>query len=173
MFEREAREFLINHIPQRQRVSLYHSLTSFVSLSNILEHYEILEHHARSQVLRENQRDMDILARVLVVMEKSQHSVDAARVMMKLLEGGTDTLVRVHTSKIIHVLVKSARTGREEEQREIAIRCLEIMSELVPYHVLHPHKIEVIRGLKLVLDDRKRSVRRRAVRCVNRWEVLK
>ena len=124
-------------------------------------------------VLRENQRDMDILTRVLVVLEKLQHSVDAARVMMKLLEGGTDTLVRVHTSKIIHVLVKCARTGRKEEQREIAIRCLEIMSELVPYHVLHPHKTEVLRGLKIVLDDRKRSVRRRAVRCVNRWEVLK
>ena len=129
----------------------------------------------QQQVLREKQRDMDILIHVLKVLEESssRYSADAARVMMKLLEGGKDTLVRMHTTKILHVLVKSARTGRTEQEREIAVRCVEIMSELVPYHVLHPHKLYVLRGLKTVLDDRKRSVRRRAVRCVNRWEVLK
>ena len=126
-------------------------------------------------VLREKQRDMDILVRVLTVLDtkKSNYSVDAVRVVMKLLEGGKDTLVRTHVSKIVRVLIRSARTGTREEEREIAVRCLEIMSELVPYHVLHPHKRDVLRGLKYVLDDRKRMVRRRAVRCVNRWEVLK
>ena len=52
-----------------------------------------------------------------------------------------------------------------------ALECLLALTKL-PYHLLHPHKNDVIARVGKCLDDKKRLVRQQAVLCRNKWYSL-
>lgn len=52
--------------------------------------------------------------------------------------------------------------------REVAVMCLTGCMSL-PYHLLHPHRRQVLAAVMLALDDDKRAVRKAAVMCRSSW----
>lgn len=55
--------------------------------------------------------------------------------------------------------------------RHDALDCLAKLST-IPYELIHPYKDVVLLQLLRVVDDRKRFVRRAAVRVRNKWSIL-
>ena len=53
--------------------------------------------------------------------------------------------------------------------REHALHVLRILAELMPNELLNAHKTAVLVALAAAIEDRKRCVRRAAVRCRNTW----
>lgn len=66
---------------------------------------------------------------------------------------------------------QTAQLSSFAKTRAGALRCLLLMSAL-PYRQLHPVKQTVLRGTALILDDKKRAVRRLAAKVRNEWSVL-
>lgn len=54
------------------------------------------------------------------------------------------------------------------EVRVVSLHCLQAMLKM-PYHLLHPHKKEVVAALASAVDDNKRRVRQEAVKCRKAW----
>jgi hypothetical protein len=65
------------------------------------------------------------------------------------------------------------RHGSQNTQliREHALHVLRLLAELMPNELLNAHKTSVLVALAAAIEDRKRSVRRAAVRCRNTWYV--
>jgi hypothetical protein len=55
--------------------------------------------------------------------------------------------------------------------REHALHVLRLLAELMPNELLNAHKTAVLVALAAAIEDRKRCVRRAAVRCRNTWYV--
>jgi len=60
----------------------------------------------------------------------------------------------------------------QAETRGLAVQCLLLLTKL-PFATLAPYRESVLIGLKSALDDKKRQVRKAAVKCRNEWFVLK
>lgn len=89
--------------------------------------------------------------------------------------GGADDIVSVvktHVSALIKHLLRLATCDARHSVRSLSVQCLDTLC-VMPVHVLYPHKDHVFRGLRVVLDDEKRCIRQRAVRCRNRWAIVK
>ena len=56
--------------------------------------------------------------------------------------------------------------------RKAALVCLSVFAHKFPYVRLVPYKEEVLRKLKQSLDDKKRVVRRQAVKTRNLWYII-
>jgi hypothetical protein len=52
--------------------------------------------------------------------------------------------------------------------REVCLMCLTSCMSL-PYHLLHPHRRQVLAAVTAALDDDRRAVRRAAVLCKGAW----
>ena len=75
-------------------------------------------------------------------------------------------------TKLVPNLIELAQSSQAKARGE-ALRCLiKIAQGELPYSRLFPMKLQVIRGLRRVLDDRKRAVRLLAARTINSWELL-
>ncbi len=75
-------------------------------------------------------------------------------------------------TKLVPNLIVLAQCTQAKARGE-ALRCLiKIAQGEMSYSRLFPMKLQVIRGLRCVLDDRKRAVRLLAARTINSWELL-
>lgn len=56
-----------------------------------------------------------------------------------------------------------------------ACRCaaVQLLADLLalPYHLLHPHRTQVVKALERALDDDRRCVRQAAVKCRRVWTL--
>lgn len=82
-------------------------------------------------------------------------------------------LVEPHLFSLAPVLLElsSFATGLKARHRALAIDCLFRFSSL-PYNKIHSVRNKVTRQLLPALDDPKRGIRARAVKCRNAWVVL-
>jgi hypothetical protein len=60
-------------------------------------------------------------------------------------------------------------TPLRQSIREHALHVLRLLAELMPNELLNAHKTSVLVALAAAIEDRKRCVRRAAVRCRNTW----
>ena len=101
--------------------------------------------------------------------------VSSALTCLRTLIGRACTIVAAHLNALVPILLTLAqyRSGLDNRPlvRATAVDCLRGFTSL-PYHSLHAVKQAVLEGLAPVLDDPKRSVRRRAAACRNEWATL-
>jgi DNA repair/transcription protein MET18/MMS19 len=90
-----------------------------------------------------------------------------------LLEGNTKEKMIGYLSDIVPHLVKWSSCTLPESVgiRVCAIECLEELIQY-PYDKMFPYRKSILEGLEKALGDRKRTVRRAAVRCRNNWFTL-
>eukprot|EP00794_Sanderia_malayensis_P008085 gene8085-8950_t len=99
--------------------------------------------------------DLDILSSTLATIT----ALDAPKV------------IKDHVTSLVPRLL--SLTGFPSlDVRVRAIRCLASLCKLPP-HVIYPYQKNVVRTLKTCLDDKKRFVRKEAIKCRSRWYLLK
>jgi len=76
-----------------------------------------------------------------------------------------------HLDSLIKILLRLASTSPSQIVRVHSLQVLEKFLGF-SYHLLFPHQKEVVSKLAVCLDDKKRPVRRAAVRCRNEWIML-
>lgn len=75
--------------------------------------------------------------------------------------------VEPEVQRIISTLT-SLTYCNESDLRVGSLQCLVVIMEL-PYHLLHPHRKQVLAALASSIDDNKRRVRQEAVKCLKVW----
>lgn len=80
-------------------------------------------------------------------------------------ESAEKNVVSEYASSLVSAMLKNSLVGEMPfvRVRAAAVRYLGVLPSIVRYDVLHPYKQGVIRGLGIVLDDPRRSVRKEAV----------
>lgn len=73
-----------------------------------------------------------------------------------------------YIADLMEGLLALGRSPLGPEVREVALQCLVAVMEL-PYHYLHPYRGRVLKMLNGALDDDKRAVRMKAIRCKRVW----
>ena len=74
----------------------------------------------------------------------------------------------MEASQILPTLLSLVSFHGAAEVRIVSLQCLQSTLKM-PYHLLHPHKKDVVAALALALDDNKRGVRQEAVKCRKAW----
>ncbi|GAB1605862.1 MMS19 nucleotide excision repair protein homolog [Argonauta hians] len=90
---------------------------------------------------------------------------------MKTVMEENPGLLAQHVNLIVPKLIKLAETNATMKVRIASLECLENLTQL-PTTVLLPYRREVIRSLGPVLDDKKRLVRKQAVKARGEWYLL-
>jgi len=75
-----------------------------------------------------------------------------------------------HLKPLVDFLLAASKAGGVHERE----RAVDVLAQLagLEYHVVHPYRATVLRGLAAALDDPRRSVRARAVKVRERWAVF-
>jgi len=95
----------------------------------------------------------------------------AVNTMIMLVQEVPNT-VGNHLGTLIPRLLDMSRNENSPlNLRKSSITCLSVLTRL-PYIQLHPYKQQVLRELKKPLDDKKRDVRKVAVRTRNEWFTI-
>lgn len=92
------------------------------------------------------------------------------KTMNALVEADVTSLSS-HIGTLIPAMLRLTHDSTDMYTRILATLCLEHFTKL-PFHLLFPHKTQVINELQEVLDDKKRLVRKQAVRTRNMWFSL-
>ena len=113
------------------------------------------------------------IERIYPLMIKSISSTESA-----LIEAGLKTLETfiLHSRKVVEDnlstitknLIDLLSFEMSPQVRVSSLECLEEISTF-PYHLLFPIKEEILDGIDISLDDRRRDVRSQAVRCKMFW----
>ncbi|CAE1291491.1 MET18 [Acanthosepion pharaonis] len=90
---------------------------------------------------------------------------------LKTVMDESPALLAQHVNLIVPRLLKLSKTDTSMKVRIASLECLEYLTQL-PASTLLPYRREVIRFLEPVLDDKKRLVRRQAVRARGEWYLL-
>jgi len=90
---------------------------------------------------------------------------------VKLIADANVNKLEPHLKTIVDFLLNAACLMHESAMR---IQALEVLFSLatLPYHLVHPYRALVLKGLAKVLDDPKRIVRSKAVACREKWAVF-
>jgi len=76
-----------------------------------------------------------------------------------------------HLKELIPQLLKISCDNRDARVRLISLQCISELSHL-SVELISPYMKSIVRGLKPVLDDKKRLVRKMAVKARNEWYVV-
>lgn len=90
---------------------------------------------------------------------------------LKTVMDESPLLLAQHVNLIVPRLLKLSKTETSMKVRIASLECLEYLTQL-PATTLLPYRREVIRFLEPVLDDKKRLVRKQAVRARGEWYLL-
>jgi DNA repair/transcription protein MET18/MMS19 len=80
-------------------------------------------------------------------------------------------IINLHVATIISLLLKLAMTHPKMSVRAPCVKCINALCSLPP-HLTYPHRVQVLNGLDVCLDDKKRLVRKEAVECRSKWYFL-
>eukprot|EP00898_Chlorokybus_atmophyticus_P001056 jgi/Chlat1/1951/Chrsp157S00123 len=86
-----------------------------------------------------------------------------------LTDNGSHSLLVQHAASVVDRLLAAARFEASARVRETAMQCLCAAAGAIGHAGTYPYRGQVLRGLGRALDDRKRGVRREAVRCRQVW----
>ncbi|CAI9735793.1 nucleotide excision repair homolog [Octopus vulgaris] len=87
---------------------------------------------------------------------------------MKTVLDESPNLLAQHVNLVVPKLIKLSETNASMKVRIASLECLENLTQL-PTTTLLPYRREVIRALGPVLDDKKRLVRKQAVKARGEW----
>ncbi|XP_062506699.1 MMS19 nucleotide excision repair protein homolog [Corticium candelabrum] len=80
-------------------------------------------------------------------------------------------IISQHLTSLMPSLLSLAQQPQQMKVRISALQCLGLMTVL-PHHLVFPFRLKVIRALAATLDDKKRLVRKEAVKCRGEWFLL-
>jgi DNA repair/transcription protein MET18/MMS19 len=80
-------------------------------------------------------------------------------------------VISQHISSLIPPLLLLSKQNQQMTVRIAALQCVGVLT-ILPHHVVFPYRMQVIRELASTLDDRKRLVRKEAVKCRGEWYLL-
>jgi DNA repair/transcription protein MET18/MMS19 len=81
-------------------------------------------------------------------------------------------VISQHISSLIPPLLLLSKQNQQMTVRIAALQCVGVLT-ILPHHVVFPYRMQVIRELASTLDDRKRLVRKEAVKCRGEWLRMK
>ena len=106
---------------------------------------------------------------VLAASQSLQHAADVLDALHALAVCDVRAL-EPHLKPLVDFLLAASKAGGVHERE----RAVDVLAQLagLEYHVVHPYRATVLRGLAAALDDPRRSVRARAVKVRERWAVF-
>ncbi|XP_065833748.1 MMS19 nucleotide excision repair protein homolog isoform X2 [Oscarella lobularis] len=110
----------------------------------------------------------------LLMMSLSSSSIQTRKISLSVLLpliADVPLFFSQHVELLIANFVQLARHPDDMKIRVTALQCLCLLATL-PHHTIYPHKNRVIRELSETLDDKKRLVRKEAVKCRSLWFLL-
>ncbi|MED6138517.1 hypothetical protein PIB30_074899 [Stylosanthes scabra] len=128
-----------------------------------------------SVILNDAKKLMPLLLDCLSILTEDVQDKDILYGLLLLLSGiltnkNGKEAVNENAHIIVNCLARLADYPHKTLVRETAIQCLLAMSEL-PHVRIYPMRTQVLLSISKALDDKKRSVRREAIRCRHAWLV--
>ncbi|XP_073239400.1 MMS19 nucleotide excision repair protein homolog isoform X2 [Porites lutea] len=80
-------------------------------------------------------------------------------------------IITRHVTSLVPMFLALSKFQLSMKIRMEALKCLGAMTTL-PHHAVYPYKTKVCRALAESVDDKKRLVRKEAVKCRNEWYLL-
>ncbi|WOL14626.1 MMS19 nucleotide excision repair protein [Canna indica] len=150
------------------------SLSKKVALYRALGH--VISNTPLAAVVAEAKMIIPALVNALAMLSLDNLNKDMIYSLLLVLSGilmddnGKATIVEnIHI--IVDRLIKLISYPHLMIVRETAIQCLVAMSGL-PYARIYPFRSQVLRAVSTALDDKKRTVRKEAVRCRQAWASI-
>ncbi|KAJ7336488.1 mms19 nucleotide excision repair [Desmophyllum pertusum] len=112
---------------------------------------------------------MPLLVQSLSCDEQSL-KLSTLQTMYSLVLDAPEIITR-HVTSLVPMLLGLAMFQLSMKIRIEALKCLGVMTTL-PHHAVYPYKTKVCRALADSVDDKKRLVRKEAVKCRNEWYLL-
>ena len=91
---------------------------------------------------------------------------------LHVLARADPSVLSSHVVSTVPLLLKLAVTSAKHKDRALALSCLQYVASL-PYSLLHPHKVTVLKRLRVIANDRKKVVRCMAAECGAAWQTVK
>ncbi|XP_067037088.1 MMS19 nucleotide excision repair protein homolog isoform X2 [Acropora muricata] len=120
-------------------------------------------------LLSEVPRLMPLLVQSLSCDEQSL-KLSTLHTMYSLMFDAPEIIARQVTS-LVPILLRLSQFQISMKIRMESLKCLGAMTTL-PHHVVYPYKTKVCKTLADSVDDKKRLVRKEAVKCRNKWYLL-
>ncbi|XP_033632616.1 MMS19 nucleotide excision repair protein homolog isoform X2 [Asterias rubens] len=162
----------------RQRFFLYllpniidgHGKTTPEKKTNYLQALSNLLHFVPRQVLLS---ELPPLMPLLVQSLRQENGALCLSVLERLetLTHDAPSIISEYVNSLLPELLRLAGDKPSMKVRISALRCIGEFTTL-PHHIVFPYQSQVIRGLVPRLDDKKRVVRKEAVRSRNLWMML-
>jgi len=112
---------------------------------------------------------MPLLVQSLSCEEQSL-KLSTLQTMYSLVLDAPEIITR-HVTSLVPMLLGLSKCQMSMKIRMEALKCLGSMTTL-PHHAVYPYKTKVCRALADTVDDKKRLVRKEAVKCRNEWYLL-
>jgi DNA repair/transcription protein MET18/MMS19 len=107
-----------------------------------------------------------------IIVALSSHNVNLITTMLivaqEIVSNAQDMVVQ-HLGSFIHALLRLTTFKQTANVRILALECLSSLATKGKSDVLSPFKPSVVKELAPALDDKKRTVRRNAVDCREKW----
>jgi len=137
-----------------------------IAISNLLKNLPT------SVLLDELHNILPLLLNALNVQENQDANLllSTLNTFMMLVKEVPITIAN-HLKELIPQLLKISCDNRDARVRLISLQCISELSHL-SVELISPYMKSIVRGLKPVLDDKKRLVRKMAVKARNEWYVV-
>ncbi|EFC46140.1 predicted protein [Naegleria gruberi] len=110
-----------------------------------------------------------------ILIEQDNNSEDllyaAIKTTLTLLSDAKEEM-SVHLSSIVPILLDTCKFKKSQAVRILSVEALLELTNGYKYYEIYPLKKDIIKGLEACLDDKKRKVRKAAVKCRNSYFVL-
>ncbi|KAI7902153.1 Dos2-interacting transcription regulator of RNA-Pol-II-domain-containing protein [Cokeromyces recurvatus] len=110
-----------------------------------------------------------------IIVALSSHDSQLIEITLNVVHTlipNSQELVVQHLGSFIHALLRLSRSQSSVQTRIHALDCLSCLAAKGKPEILSPFKPSVVKELSLVLDDKKRIVRKNAVDCRERWYTI-
>ncbi|RZC35490.1 aminoacyl tRNA synthase complex-interacting multifunctional protein 1, partial [Asbolus verrucosus] len=131
----------------------------------------LLEHTPRQAILLQFKKILKLIILCLDECEENEVLAVILQVIRDFIVQ-KEKCIEDHHQEFLTRLLKLAAFDKSMKVRILSLKCLQDYTSSFPTYKLLPHKMEVLKVLGKVIDDKKRIVRREAVEARSQWYLL-